>query len=71
MYAVRKSSTGKNPIKCSFTNLFGVMLRLLLQSLMRGDTREPRAIIEANSWYLIRDPESIKASHTLLQVAFT
>ncbi len=40
------------------------MFRLLLHSLMRGDTREPRAIIEANSWYLIRDPESIKARHT-------
>jgi hypothetical protein len=47
------------------------MFRLLLHSLMRGDTREPRTIIEANSWYLIRDPESVKASHTLLQVAFT
>ncbi len=42
-----------------------MMFRLLLHSLMRGDTREPRAIIEANSWYLIRDPESIKASHTI------
>ncbi len=47
-----------------------MMFRLLLHSLMRGDTRKPRTIIEANSWYLIRDPESIKASHTLLQAVF-
>jgi hypothetical protein len=54
-----------------FTNLYRMMFRLLLHSLMRGDIREPRTIIEANSWYLIRDPESIKVSHTLLQVVFT
>jgi hypothetical protein len=53
------------------TKFYWMMFRLLLHSLMRGDTREPRNIIEANSWYLIRDPESIKASHTLLQVVFT
>ncbi len=36
--------------------------RLLLHTIMRGDTREPRNIIEANSWYTIRDPAAIKVS---------